>query len=197
MHCHCTLSQCAYFLVILSDLGVLLIPKSLVSHGIKECLRIPELQPVILLLLEQSLFGASGSKVIDVIVFGVDEEIVGSDNILKGDDSTYNPPHFPQQEVAGLGLHEAPRGTLSHWVVVDKGTFSNYQAVVPTTWNASPRDERGVPGPYESSLVGNPVADPERPLEVLRTVHSFDPCMACACHMLDASGRRVAQVKVL
>lgn len=120
-----------------------------------------------------------------------------SDNILKGDDSTYNPPHFPQQEVAGVGMHEAPRGTLSHWVVIDKGIFSNYQAVVPTTWNASPRDERGVPGPYESSLLGNPVADAEKPLEVLRTVHSFDPCMACACHTLDASGRRIAEVKVL
>jgi len=97
----------------------------------------------------------------------------------------------------GAGLHEAPRGTLSHWVVIDKGTFSNYQAVVPTTWNASPRDEKGAPGPYESSLVGNPVANAESPLEVLRTVHSFDPCMACACHTLDASGRRIAQVKVL
>ena len=120
-----------------------------------------------------------------------------SDNILKGDDTTYNPPQFPQHEVMGVGMHEAPRGTLSHWVVVDKGSFSNYQAVVPTTWNASPRDEKGIPGPYESSLLGNPVADPEKPLEVLRTVHSFDPCMACACHTLDASGRRIAQVKVL
>jgi len=120
-----------------------------------------------------------------------------SNNILKGDDTTYNPPHFPQQEVAGLGLHEAPRGTLSHWVVIDKGTFSNYQAVVPTTWNASPRDEKGVPGPYESSLLGNPVVDGEKPLEVLRTVHSFDPCMACACHMLDVNGRNIAKVKVL
>lgn len=120
-----------------------------------------------------------------------------SDNILKGDDSTYNPPHFPQQEVAGVGMHEAPRRTLSHWVVIDKGIFSNYQAVVPTTWNASPRDEQGVPGLYERSLLGNPVADAEKPLEVLRTVHSFDPCMACACHTLDASGRRIAEVKVL
>jgi len=120
-----------------------------------------------------------------------------TDNILKGDDATYNPPQFPQHEVVGVGMHEAPRGTLSHWVTVDKGTFSNYQAVVPTTWNASPRDENGVPGPYESSLLGNPVADPGQPLEVLRTVHSFDPCMACACHMLDANGRRIAKVKVL
>ena len=120
-----------------------------------------------------------------------------TDNILKGDDTTYNPPQFPQHEVEGVGMHEAPRGTLSHWVVIDKGAFSNYQAVVPTTWNASPRDQKGVPGPYESSLLANPVADPEKPLEVLRTVHSFDPCMACACHTLDASGREIAQVKVL
>ena len=120
-----------------------------------------------------------------------------SANILKGDDTTYNPPQFPQHQIAGVGLHEAPRGTLSHWVVIDKGAFSNYQAVVPTTWNDSPRDEKGVPGPYESSLLANPVADPVKPLEVLRTVHSFDPCMACACHTLDASGREIAQVKVL
>jgi hydrogenase large subunit len=120
-----------------------------------------------------------------------------TDNILRGDAATYNPPVFPQHEVAGVGMHEAPRGTLSHWVVIDKGVFSNYQAVVPTTWNASPRDEKGISGPYESSLLGNPVADPSKPLEVLRTVHSFDPCMACACHTLDARGHEVAQVKVL
>jgi len=120
-----------------------------------------------------------------------------ADNILKGDDTTYNPPQFPHHQVEGVGLHEAPRGSLSHWVVIDKGAFSNYQAVVPTTWNASPRDDKGVPGPYESSLLANPVADPSKPLEVLRTVHSFDPCMACACHTLDASGREIPQVKAL
>ena len=81
--------------------------------------------------------------------------------------------------------------------MLEDGRIKNYQAVVPTTWNASPRDEKGVVGPYEAALLGNPVADPERPLEVLRTVHSFDPCMACACHTFDASGREVAQVKVL
>jgi hydrogenase large subunit len=69
--------------------------------------------------------------------------------------------------------------------------------VVPTTWNASPRDEKQARGPYESSLMGNPVADPERPLEVLRTVHSFDPCLACAIHTLDVEGREVARVKAL
>jgi hydrogenase large subunit len=118
-------------------------------------------------------------------------------NVLKGDTDIYNPPSFPKGTIEGVGLHEAPRGALSHWVVVQDGVLSNYQAVVPTTWNASPRDERDVPGPYEASLLKNPVADAERPLEILRTVHSFDPCLACACHTLDVEGRRIATVKVL
>ncbi len=117
-------------------------------------------------------------------------------NILNGDDTTCNMPQFPKGEIMGMGMHEAPRGALSHWVVIEKGAFTNYQAVVPTTWNASPRDEKGIPGPYETSLIGNPVVDPEKPLEVLRTVHSFDPCMACSCHTLDATGAEIAQVKV-
>ena len=79
-----------------------------------------------------------------------------------------------------------PRGSLGHWVEISNGTISRYQAVVPTTWNASPRDAQGQPGPYEQALVGTPVADPSRPLELLRTVHSFDPCLACAVHVLDA-----------
>ena len=117
-------------------------------------------------------------------------------NILNGDDTTYNPPTFQSGEMMGMGMHEAPRGALSHWVVIDKGAFTNYQAVVPTTWNASPRDEKGVPGPYETSLIGSPVVDAEKPLEVLRTVHSFDPCMACSCHTMDATGKDIAEVKV-
>jgi hydrogenase large subunit len=118
-------------------------------------------------------------------------------NISNGDTAVYNAPKFPDGEVEGVGTHEAPRGTLSHWVVLRNGRLSNYQAVVPTTWNASPRDHNGVPGPYEASLLGNPVADSEKPLEVLRTVHSFDPCMACACHTYDPEGKPIAQVKVL
>jgi hydrogenase large subunit len=118
-------------------------------------------------------------------------------NINRGDAATHNPPQFPRGEIEGVGTHEAPRGTLSHWVVVDRGVVKNYQAVVPTTWNASPRDKDGHPGPYEASLVGNPVANAEAPLEVLRTVHSFDPCMACACHTFDAAGRPIAQMKIL
>ena len=69
--------------------------------------------------------------------------------------------------------------------------------MVPTTWNASPRDEKGVPGPYEASLAGNPVADAELPLEMLRTIHSFDPCLACAVHTLDPEGREVSRIQVL
>jgi hydrogenase large subunit len=119
------------------------------------------------------------------------------DNIAKGDTAIFNAPTFPKGEQRGFGFHEAPRGTLSHWVVIRDGKIANYQAVVPTTWNASPRDEKDAKGPYESSLVGNPVADPERPLEVLRTVHSFDPCLACAIHTFDPHGGEIARVKAL
>ena len=119
------------------------------------------------------------------------------ENIGKGDTATFNKPVFPKGEVSGVGFHEAPRGVLSHWVVLDNGKITNYQAVVPTTWNAAPRNEGDVPGPYEASLLNTPVADEERPLEVLRTVHSFDPCLACAVHVLDAEGKPVVQVKVL
>ena len=120
-----------------------------------------------------------------------------TNNILSGDVATHNPPQFPKGEIEGVGTHEAPRGTLSHWVVIKDAKLVNYQAVVPTTWNASPRDIQGNVGPYEASLMRNPVADPERPLELLRTVHSFDPCMACACHTFDPDGREIARVKVL
>jgi hydrogenase large subunit len=119
------------------------------------------------------------------------------DNIKSGDTEIFNAPKFPSGEVRGFGFHEAPRGTLSHWVVLRDGKIANYQAVVPTTWNASPRDGGDVKGPYEASLVGNPVADAERPLEVLRTVHSFDPCLACAVHTLDPEGREIAAVRAL
>ena len=118
-------------------------------------------------------------------------------NIASGDVATFNAPEFPRGEVQGFGFHEAPRGTLSHWVVIDNGKIVNYQCVVPTTWNAGPRDDKGVKGPYEASLLGNPIADPERPLEVLRTIHSFDPCLACAIHTLDPEGRELVKVRAL
>jgi hydrogenase large subunit len=119
------------------------------------------------------------------------------DNIATGDTDTFNAPTFPKGEIRGFGFHEAPRGTLSHWVVIEDGKIKNYQAVVPSTWNAGPRDQNGEIGPYEASLMDNPVADPERPLEVLRTVHSFDPCIACAIHMVDDEQNEIVKVQAL
>jgi len=118
-------------------------------------------------------------------------------NIGKGDTTIFNEPVFPKGEQRGFGFHEAPRGTLSHWVVIRDGKIANYQAVVPSTWNAGPRDEKDQPGPYEASLVGNPVADATRPLELVRTVHSFDPCLACAIHTVNVEGTEIAKVKAL
>ncbi len=121
-------------------------------------------------------------------------------NIGSGDTEIFpfkNPPKFPKGEIMGFGFHEAPRGTLSHWVVISNGAIKNYQCVVPSTWNAGPRDDKGQMGPYEASLMDNPVADPELPLEVLRTVHSFDPCIACAVHLMDKDRIELSRVKVL
>ncbi len=118
-------------------------------------------------------------------------------NMAKGDLKTFNAPTFPKGEVMGVGFHEAPRGVLSHWVVIKDGKIKNYQCVVPSTWNACPRNDKDEPGPYEASLLDNPVADPEKPLEVLRTVHSFDPCIACAIHLTDKESNTNVSVKVV
>jgi Ni,Fe-hydrogenase I large subunit len=116
-------------------------------------------------------------------------------NIGKGDYATFNAPVFPEGEIRGVGFHEAPRGVLSHWVVIQDGKIKNYQCVVPSTWNAGPRDQNDAMLPYEASLIGNPVADPNKPLEVLRTIHSFDPCLACAIHLHDEENREIVQVR--
>jgi len=119
------------------------------------------------------------------------------ENIAQGDTDTYVRPEFPKGEIRGVGFHEAPRGTLSHWAVIENGRIKNYQAVVPSTWNGAPRNENDEMGPYEASLVGSPVADPRRPLELLRTVHSFDPCMACAIHLTDPLKREIVRVRAM
>ena len=119
------------------------------------------------------------------------------DNIGSGDTDTFNAPEFPKGEIRGVGFHQAPRGTLSHWVVIEDSKIKNYQAVVPSTWNSGPRDSDEQMGPYESSLMDHPVADPEKPLEVLRTVHSFDPCIACAVHMVDTENNEIVKVQAL
>jgi hydrogenase large subunit len=100
----------------------------------------------------------------------------------------WDPGTWPDH-ARGFGFFEAPRGSLGHWVEIENQAIKNYQAVVPSTWNAGPRDARGQRGAYEAALIKTPVADPERPLEILRTVHSFDPCLACAVHVVDARGK--------
>ncbi len=121
---------------------------------------------------------------------------MGSGDLRIHDNSKWDPATW-KRESEGVGFHEAPRGMLSHWIRIKDGQIANYQGVVPSTWNASPRDARGQRGPYEESLIGTPIADPEKPLEILRTVHSFDPCLACAVHVLDGKGREITRVKVL
>jgi len=123
------------------------------------------------------------------------DNVAGGDLAI-ADNTKWAPASWPAGQARGVGFHEAPRGSLSHWVVIENQQIRNYQAVVPSTWNASSRDEKGNPGAYEAALVGTPVADPQRPLEILRTLHSFDPCMACAAHVYDADGRDIVEVRV-
>jgi Ni,Fe-hydrogenase I large subunit len=121
--------------------------------------------------------------------------------IRGGDVSTFTRDHWEPEtwpeRCQGYGYLDAARGALGHWVQIERGAIARYQCVVPSTWNCSPRDAQGQSGPYEQALVDNhPLVDPERPLEILRTIHSFDPCMACGVHVLDARGNPVTQVRV-
>ncbi|MBI4912148.1 MAG: nickel-dependent hydrogenase large subunit [Acidobacteria bacterium] len=105
----------------------------------------------------------------------------------------WDPATWPA-EAQGVGMTEAPRGALAHWIKIKDQKIDNYQLVVPSTWNASPRDGKGQRSAYEASLIGTPVANPEQPVEILRTIHSFDPCIACAVHVYDPEGKQVHQV---
>jgi hydrogenase large subunit len=121
------------------------------------------------------------------------------DNIKNGDSRTQNndkwePESWPKT-AKGFGMVEAPRGALSHFIVIEDKKIENYQLVVPTTWNAAPRDLEGKRSAFEESLIGTPVADPKVPLEVIRTIHSFDPCLACAVHVYDENGTSIHEVK--
>jgi hydrogenase large subunit len=122
-------------------------------------------------------------------------------NIRNGDtrtaDNTKRNPKTWPQEAKGVGLTEAPRGALAHWIVIKDRKIDNYQLVVPTTWNGSPRDAIGQRSSYESALLGTPMANPEQPLEILRTLHSFDPCVACAVHLYDPEGEHLHQINVI
>lgn len=150
-----------------------------------------------------STLGRTAARTLETKVFadqmqGWYDQLVA--NIKAGDVRTFNdelwePSSWPSV-AKGVGFTEAPRGALAHWVVIKNGVIDNYQAVVPTTWNAGPRDATGASGPYEASLKGTTMVDPKQPVEILRTIHSFDPCIACAVHVTDPDGGELIKVNV-
>ncbi|MDA3835466.1 MAG: nickel-dependent hydrogenase large subunit, partial [Spirochaetales bacterium] len=129
-------------------------------------------------------------------IFGFVSELI--ENIKYYDEETWSKYDFESLPTTtkGCAILEVPRGTLSHFIRIDEAKVANYQAVVPTTWNASPKDGVGQRGPYEEAIVGLQLADPQQPLEVLRAVHSFDPCLACAVHVIDVQGKTLAEHRV-
>ena len=149
-----------------------------------------------------STLGRTAARGIETLLLAQKSELwlqqltdnMGRGNLAVHNGERWDPATWPK-ESRGFGYHEAPRGALGHWIRIENGVIANFQAVVPSTWNAGPRDPMGQMGPYESALIGTPVADPEKPLEILRTIHSFDPCMACGVHVVDAAGREVLRVR--
>ena len=150
-----------------------------------------------------STLGRTAARTLETKIFadamqGWQDQLIA--NIRAGDVKTFNerqwePSTWPK-EARGVGYTEAPRGALAHWIVIRDGIIDNYQAVVPSTWNAGPRDARGQSGPYEAALKGHRLHDPTQPLEILRTIHSFDPCIACAVHVVDPEGEPLVEVKI-
>jgi len=146
-----------------------------------------------------STLGRTAARGLETIAIGQAmpdwiDELVG--NLKAGDTKTYQTWEMPDSGM-GVGLNDVARGSLGHWIEIEDKKIKNYQYVVPSTWNLGPRDEKGKLGPVEEALIGTPIADPKRPLEVLRTVHSFDPCIACGVHVIDPESNQVYEVKVL
>jgi len=140
--------------------------------------------------LETKLLAEWGLEFYDKLLTNIKNGDTKMANMDKWDPSTW------PKESKGVGYMEAPRGGLSHWIVIKDGKTDNYQMVVPTTWNASPRDPKGQLSAYEAALIGTPIADPNNPVEILRTIHSFDPCLACAVHLYDEHGKNVSQIQI-
>jgi [NiFe] hydrogenase large subunit len=146
-----------------------------------------------------STLGRTAARGIETVVVGNDMENWIDElrsNIARGDKEIYQPWTMPDTGM-GYGLNDVPRGALGHWIEIDKGMIKNYQYVVPSTWNLGPRDAKNQKGPVENSLIGTPVADPKQPLEILRTVHSYDPCIACAIHVIDPHTNETYKVRVI
>jgi [NiFe] hydrogenase large subunit len=146
-----------------------------------------------------STLGRTAARGIEALAIGERNQVWIAElieNIKSGDTKTYQAYEMPDSGM-GVGLNDVPRGSLGHWVQIEDKKIKNYQYVVPSTWNLGPRDAAGKLGPVEESLIGTPVADPKKPLEVLRTVHSFDPCIACGVHVIDPDSNEVYKIKAL
>ncbi|MCG8632370.1 MAG: nickel-dependent hydrogenase large subunit [Desulfobacterales bacterium] len=146
-----------------------------------------------------STLGRTAARGIETVVVGNAMEGWVNElksNIASGNKKTYQPWTMPDKG-EGYGLNDVPRGALGHWINIDGGKIKNYQYVVPSTWNLGPSDGKNQKGPVENSLIGTPIADPKQPLEVLRTVHSYDPCIACAVHVIDPHTNETYKVKVI
>jgi [NiFe] hydrogenase large subunit len=146
-----------------------------------------------------STLGRTAARGIETIAIGQQTQAwVGAlvANLKSGDTKTYQSWEMPETGM-GVGLNDVPRGSLGHWMEIEGGKIKNYQYVVPSTWNLCGRDAAGKLSPVEEALIGTPIADPKQPLEVLRTVHSFDPCIACGVHVIDPETNEVHKFKVL
>ena len=174
----------------------------IINHTFPKALGIPETQYTVKQLMPttigRTLARALESQYCAEMMMDDFKEMIA--NIKAGDVATANvekwdPATWPK-EAKGVGVVAAPRGALGHWIKIKDGRIENYQCVVPSTWNASPRDHKGQIGAFEASLMNTPVADPEQPVEILRTLHSFDPCMACSTHVMSPDGQELTSVKV-
>jgi [NiFe] hydrogenase large subunit len=146
-----------------------------------------------------STLGRTAARGIETIAIGSKVEawtLELIENLKNGDTKTYEPYEIPESAM-GVGLNDVPRGALGHWIQVKNKKIDRYQYVVPSTWNLGPRDGKGKLGPVEEALIGTPVADPKQPLEILRTVHSFDPCIACGVHVIDPGSNQVYKVRAI
>jgi hydrogenase large subunit len=114
---------------------------------------------------------------------------------LKPGEPVYQPYQIPE-EATGMGLVDGARGALGHWIEIKNKKIANYQCVVPGTWNMSPRDDKGQPGPLEQALTGTKIKDADNPFEIVRIIRSFDPCIACAVHVITPKGRTLSEFQV-
>ena len=146
-----------------------------------------------------STLGRTAARGIESLVIG---QRIGTwindlvEQVKNGDAATYQAWEMPDKG-EGFGLNDVPRGSLGHWIKIEGGKIKKYQYVVPSTWNLCGRDENKKKGPLEEALIGTPIADPKKPLEVLRTVHSFDPCIACGVHVIDPDSNQVYKIKAV